>query len=162
MPLSRAKVLQTIKDGKRTLHIEDVKFIVRYAQKPSKVEKHAEIFIWSNNEAEIVLYPTARFFSVRHELCHAKLFRMGFPLTNTERDLELFPYPKEFLRMVVMAEWYINELQKRVFNEYYAIDEAGTPRPQPFPEMPPLPKDRFTVEEIAHLTVIAKKKNCGC
>ncbi len=75
--LSRAKVLQTIKDGKRELGIEDVTFEVRYATESDKMGKRAEIFIWSEDRVEIVLYPTATFFSVRHELCHAKLFKMG-------------------------------------------------------------------------------------
>jgi len=156
--LSRNEVLQTIKEGKRRLGIEDMTFEVKYAKKQSKIGKRAEIFIWSKDRAEIVLYPDATLFSVHHELCHAKLFRMGFPLTNTKRDLELFPDPENYLRMVVIVEWYINELQRQVFNEYYKVDKAGTPRPPPFPDVPELPEEKFTAEQIRYITEIAKGK----
>jgi len=156
--LLREKVLQTIKNGKRKLSVEDMTFEVKYAQKASEIGKRAEIFIRSKNQAEIVLYPNATLFSVRHELSHAKLFRMGFPLTNTERDLELFPDPDDYMRMVIIVEWYINELQKRVFDEYYAIDEAGASRPPPFSELPELPKEKFSAEQISYITEIAKRK----
>ncbi len=159
MTLPREKVLQTIKNGKRKLGIEDVMFEVKYAEKLAKMRKRAEIFIWSKDRAEIVLYPNATLFSVRHELCHAKMFRMGFPLTNTEKDLKLFPDPEDYMRMVVITEWYINELQRRVFNEYYAVDNAGTPRLPPFPGLPELPEERFTTEQIKRITAIAKGKN---
>ncbi len=158
---SRDEVLQTIKNGKRELGIEDMTFEVKYVERPSKIGKRAEIFIWSQDQAEIVLYPDATLFSVRHELCHAKLFRMGFPLTNTEKDLELFPDLKDYRRMVVIVEWYINELQKRVFDEYYAVDEAGTARPPPFPELPGLPEEKFTAEQIIHITEIVKREGKG-
>lgn len=160
--LPKDKVLQTIKESKRRLGIEDMTFEVKYAKERDKIGKHAEIFIWSKKRAEIVLYPKATFFSVRHELCHAKLFRMGFPLTNTKKDREMFPDPEDHLRMVVIVEWYINELQKRVFHEYYAIDEAGNPRPPPFSELPRLPKEKFTAEQISHIIEIAKSKGKDC
>lgn len=150
-----------IRNGKRRLDIKDMTFEVRYAKKAGKIGKRAEIFIWSKNQAEIVLYPDATLFSVRHELCHAKLFRMGIPLTNTERDLELFPDSHDYMRMVVIIEWYINELQKRVFREYYAIDKAGTPRPPPFQGLPELPKNKFTAEQIKRITQIAQGKEEG-
>lgn len=159
--LLRSEVLQMISDGKRRLGIEDVAFEVRYAEKTGKIGKRAEIFIWSKNQAEIVLYPDATPFSVRHELCHAKLFRMGIPLTNTERDLELFPDSDNYMRMVVIVEWYINELQKRVFHEYYVIDKAGTPRLPPFQGLPELPKDKFAAEQIERITEIARGKDEG-
>jgi len=155
---SRGEVLQTIENGKRKLNIKDMMFEVKYAEKPSKIGKRAEIFIWSQDQAEIALYPDATLFSVHHELCHAKLFRMGFPLTNTEKDLELFPDLGGYRRMVVIVEWYINELQKRVFDEYYAVDEAGTARPPPFPELPGLPEKEFTAKQITHITEIAKRE----
>ena len=156
--LSKEKVLQTINKGKSQLGIEDIVFEVEYAEKRSKIGKRAEIFIWSKNMAEIVLYSDATLFSVRHELCHVKLFRMGIPLTNTNGDLELFPDPDDYVRMVLIVEWYINELQKRVFNEYYAVDEAGTPRSPPFPGLPELPKETFTVEQVRRIAEIAKSK----
>ncbi len=157
--LSRKKVLQTINKGKRRLGIEDVYFVVEYARKPGKMGKRAEIFIYSEKNAEIVLYSSATLFSVRHELCHMKLFRMGVPLTNTERDLELFPNIDDYVRMVVIVEWYINELQKRCFGEYYAIDEAGTPRSKPFSSLPVLPEEMFTPGQIKQITEIAKRKS---
>lgn len=156
--LSRGKVLQAIEDGKRRLHIKDMTFNVRYAEKTSRIGKRAEIFIWSAQQVEIVFYPDATLFSVHHELCHAKLFRMGFPLTNTETDLELFPDLDDYTRIIVVVEWYINELQKRVFGEYYAADEAGTPRPSPFPRLPKLPNKKFTPEQIKDITELAKGK----
>jgi len=159
MKLTEDKVLQTIKNDSRKLGIEDIVFDVRYAEKHDKMGKRAEIFVRSKNRAGIVLYPDATLFSVHHELCHAKLFRMGFPLTNTKKDFELFPNSDDYMRMVVIVEWYVNELQKRVFNEYYAIDEAGTPRPPPFPEMPELPNDEFTFEQIRYIIEIAKGKS---
>lgn len=155
--LSKARVLQTIKDGKRKLGIEDFMFEAKCSEKPSGVGKRAEIFILPDNRVEIVLYHDATLFSVRHELCHAKLFRMGVPLTNTEKDLELFPNPDDYLRMVAIVEWYINELQKRVFHEYYAVDNVGTPRPPPFAELPELPGERFTEEQIKRIAEVAKK-----
>jgi len=155
--LSKARVLQTIKEGKIELGMEDAAFEVDYAKKPDGPGRRAEIFIWSEKRAKIVLYPSATLFSVRHELCHMKLFRMGIPLTNTEKDSELFPAPEDYLRMVVIVEWYINELQKRVFKEYYAIDEAGTPRPPPFLGLPELPKRKFARKQIGLVTEVAKK-----
>jgi hypothetical protein len=83
---------------------------------------------------------------------------MGIPLTNTEKDLELFSDSVEYMQMVVIVEWYINELQKRVFNEYYAVDESGTPRPPPFHGLPELPKEKFTPEQIKLIFEVAKKK----
>lgn len=157
--LLRAKVLQTIKEGKRRLGIRDMTFKLKYAEKVSEIGKRAEIFIWSKNHAEIVLYPNATLFSVRHELCHAKLFRMGIPLTNTERDLELFPNPENYLRMVVIVEWYINELQRHIFDEYYASNDSGTPRPRPFPGLPELPEEKFTEAQIDSITEIAKNRS---
>jgi hypothetical protein len=155
--LPKARVLQTIKEGKSKLGIEDVTLEVEYAQKPEGAGKRAEIFIWSKKRAKIVLYSDATLFSVRHELCHVKLFRMGIPLTSTEEDLKLFPSFEDYARMVVIVEWYINELQKRVFHEYYAVDDAGTPRPPPFMGLPELPKERFTSEQIRLLTDMARK-----
>jgi len=157
--LSRDKVFQTIKYGKYKLGIDDMEFNVEYAEKQSKIGKRAEIFIRSKSRAKIVLYPDATLFSVRHELCHAKLFRMGIPLTNTEKDLELFPNSIDYMQMVVIVEWYINELQKRVFNEYYAVDEAGTPRPPPFHGLPELPKDKFATEQIKQIIEVVKEKD---
>lgn len=159
--LSREKVLQTINEGKRKLSIEDVDFKVEYAQKAGQMGKRAEIVMRSEDHAEIVLYPTATLFSVRHELCHMKLYRMGIPLTNTKDDLQLFPNKDDYMRMVVIVEWYINELQKRVFQEYYAIDEAGTPRPQPFLGLPELPEETFTSEQIRRIVAIARRKGEG-
>lgn len=156
--LTKERVLQTIKNAKHILSIEDIKFEVRFAKVSSNIGKRAEIFIWSRKRAEIVLYPEATFFSVRHELCHAKLFRMGIQLTNTEADLKLFTIQEDYMRMVVIVEYYINELQRRFFGEYYAIDEAGTPRPPPFPELPKLPKEKFTAEQINSLRKTAKRK----
>lgn len=155
--LSKGRVLQTIKEGKSRLDIEDVTFEVEYAQKPEGVGKRAEIVIWSKGRAKIVLYPDAALFSVRHELCHMKLFRMGIPLTNTKRDLMLFPKQEDYLRMVLIVEWYINELQKRVFQEYYAVDEVGTPRPPPLTGLPKLPKGKFTLAQVRLLTEVAGK-----
>jgi len=149
--LSIDKVLQTIKDGKHRLGIDDMELKVEYAEKRSRIGKRAEIFIWSKSLAKIVLYPDATLFSVRHELCHAKLFRMGIPLTNTEKDLELCPNRIDYMQMVIIVEWYINELQKRVFNEYYTVDEAGTPRPPPFPGLPELPKEKFSTIQIKQI-----------
>jgi hypothetical protein len=154
--LSRIKVFQIIKKGKRRLDIEEVRFRLKYSMETSKIGKSAEIFIWSDRLSEIVLYPTATFFSVRHELCHAKLYEMGIPLTNTEKDINLFPDQNNLLRMIVIVEWYINELQRRVFNEYYAVDKSGTPRPPPFHGLPQLPQERFTAEEINQIVEIAE------
>ncbi|UCH32257.1 MAG: hypothetical protein JSV05_02425 [Candidatus Bathyarchaeota archaeon] len=154
--LARTKVLQTIKDGKLKLDLRDMKIEVNYVKSISKIGKRAEIFIWSKDEVEILLYPTATLFSVRHELCHAKLFRMGIPLTNTETDLKMFPDAGDYLRMVVITEWYINELQKKFFNEYYIVDEIGTPRPPPFSDLPQLPDGKFTSTQIEHIVKIAK------
>ncbi len=156
--LSKRKVLQTIKEGRRRLGIRDMTFRLKYAEKISEIGKRAEIFIWSRDQAEILLYPDATLFSLRHELCHAKLFKMGIPLTNTERDLELFPDPENYLRMVVIVEWYINELQKRVFDEYYASDDSGTPRPPPFSGLPELPKEKFTETQIGSIIETAKNR----
>ena len=151
-------MLQTIENAKSTLGIEDMEFEVRFAKVKSKIGKRAEIFIWSKKSAEIVLYPEAAFFSVRHELCHAKLFRMGIPLTNTEMDLELFPIKKNYMRMIVIVEYYINELQRRFFEEYYAVDEAGSPQLPPFSGLPELPKEKFNSEQVDSLIIIAKEK----
>ena len=159
--LLKGEVLQMINDGKRRLSIKDVIFEVRYAEKTSKIGKRAEIFVWSKDQAEIVLYPDATPFSVHHELCHAKLFRMGIPLTNTERDFELFPNSDDYMRMIVIVEWYVNELQKRVFHEYHTIDKAGTPRPPPFQGLPELPNNKFTTEQIKRITEIARGKDEG-
>lgn len=158
MMLSRVKVLQMIRDGKKKLDIEDFKFSLKYSNASSKIGKKAEIFILSEDEAEVVLYPTAAFFSVRHELCHAKLFRMGIRLTNTEKDRVLFPDVEDYTRVVVTVEWYINELQRQVFREYYAVDGAGAPRPPPFEGLPPLPRYEFTDEEIKRIMIIATGK----
>ena len=155
--LSREKVLQTIKKGKRTLGLKDVDFKVEYVQEAGEMGRRAEIVISSEDHAEIVLYPTATLFSVRHELCHMKLYRMGIPLTNTKDDLRLFPDKGDYLRMMIIVEWYINELQKRFFQEYYSVDEVGTPRPQPFARLPKLPEKAFTPEQISRITAIAKK-----
>jgi hypothetical protein len=156
--LSRGKVLQTIKKGKEALGIEDLQFEIRFSGKPGRMMQRAEIFIQSGKQAKIVLYPTATIFSVRHELCHAKLFRMGIPLTNTKQDVELLPDQESYMRMVVIVEWYINELQKRVFHEYYAVDEAGAPKPPPFPDLPELPTKRFTAEQISEIVEIAQSE----
>lgn len=151
-------MLQTIENAKSTLGIEDMAFEVRFAKVKSKIGKRAEIFIWSKKSAEIVLYPEATFFSVRHEVCHAKLFRMGIPLTNTEMDLELFPIKKNYIRMIVIVEYYINELQRRFFEEYYAVDEAGSPQLPPFSGLPELPQEKFNSEQVDSLIEIAKEK----
>ncbi len=156
--LSREKVLQTIKKGKEALGIEDLQLEVRFSGKPGRMMQRAEIFIQSEKQAKIVLYPTATLFSVRHELCHAKLFRTGIPLTNTEQDVGLLPDRESYMRMVVIVEWYINELQKRVFHEYYAVDETGTPKPPPFPDLPELPTERFTTEQISQIVEIAQSE----
>lgn len=156
--LTKEKVLQTIENAKSTLGIEDMEFEVRFAKVKSKIGKRAEIFIWSKKSAEIVLYPEAAFFSVRHEVCHAKLFRMGIPLTNTEMDLELFPIKKNYMRMIVIVEYYINELQRRFFEEYYAVDEAGSPQLPPFSGLPELPQEKFNSEQVDSLIEIAKEK----
>ena len=161
MALPRTLVLQTIEKGKQQLGIEDVIFDVRQVEEFSKIGKRAEIFIWSEVKAEIVLYPDASLFSVHHELCHVKLFRMGFPLTNTEKDQELFPDSMEYLSMVVIAEWYINELQKQVFREFYAVDRAGTPRPPPFSGLPKLPVEKFSSEEMMLIARIARQKGAS-
>ena len=151
-------MLQTIENAKSTLGIGDMEFEVRFAEVKSKIGKRAEIFIWSKKSAEIVLYPEATFFSVRHEVCHAKLFRMGIPLTNTEMDLELFPIKKNYIRMIVIVEYYINELQRRFFEEYYAVDEAGSPQLPPFSRLPELPQEKFNSEQVDSLIEIAKEK----
>lgn len=156
--LTKEKVLQTIENAKSTLGIEGMEFEVRFAKVKSKIGKRAEIFIWSKKSAEIVLYPEATFFSVRHEVCHAKLFRMGIPLTNTEMDLELFPIKKNYMRMIVIVEYYINELQRRFFEEYYAVDEAGSPQLPPFSGLPELPQEKFNSEQVDSLIEIAKEK----
>ncbi len=157
--LSRNEVLQTIKEGKEKLGINDMIFKVEYVDQESKIGKRAEIFIKSRTLAEITLYPDATLFTVRHELCHAKLFRMGISVTNTEKDRRLFPNTIDYVRIVVIVEWYINELQKRVFNEYYPIDQAGTSRPPPFEGLPKLPHERFTNQQIEQIFEIAKKSN---
>jgi predicted SprT family Zn-dependent metalloprotease len=155
--LSKSRVLQTIREGKSRLDIRDVIFDVEYAQKPKGAGKRAEIIIHSERRARIVLYPDATLFSVRHELCHMKLFKMGIPLTNTSRDLKLFPKEEDYLRMVLIVEWYINELQRRVFHEYYAVDEAGTPRPPPLNGLPKLPEGNFAQGQVKLLAETAKK-----
>jgi hypothetical protein len=157
--LSREKVLQTIKKAKQALGVEDVEFQIRFSRKPGKMRQRAEISIPSEDEAEIVLYPTATLFSVRHEVCHAKLFKMGIPLTNTEQDVALFRDPRNYMRMIIIVEWYINELQRRVFHEYYAVDEAGTPKPPPFADLPKLPEEDFPPQQIDRIIEIAKGKN---
>jgi hypothetical protein len=154
--LPNERVLQMIKKGKQTLGISDISFVVRSIGKSPAIAKKAEIHIWSRNHAEIVLYPQATFFSVNHELCHAKLYRMGIPVTNTDRDLQLFPDKEHYMRMIVIIEWYVNELQKRFFQEYYSIDKIGTPRPAPFPDLPPLPEGKFSVREVEYITATAK------
>lgn len=156
--LTKESVLQTIKNAKNTLGIEDMEFEVRFAKAKSKIGKRAEIFIWSKKHAEIVLYPEATFFSVRHELCHAKLFRMGIPVTNTEKDIELFPIQENYIRIVVIVEYYTNELQRRFFEEYYAIDEAGTPQLPPFSGLPELPRKKFAADQVDSLIEIAKER----
>lgn len=157
--LSREKVLQTIKKAKQSLDMEDIEFRIRFSRKAGTMRQRAEIFILSKNKVEVVLYPTASLFSVRHEVCHAKLFRMGIPLTNTEQDVALFHDPENYRRMVVIVEWYINELQRRVFHEYYAVDEAGTPKPPPFADLPELPEEKFTAQQIDRIIEIAKGNN---
>lgn len=154
--LTKEKVLQTIKKAKQTLDLDDVSFEVKFSETRSKIGKRAEIFIWTNKRAEIVFYPEATMFSVRHETCHMKLFRMGIPLTNTEKDLKLFPIKKNYLRMVLIVEYYINELQRRFFKEYYTVDDKGTPQPSPFSELPELPLEKFTVAQANLLMDIAK------
>jgi hypothetical protein len=146
--LSNSQVLQTIEKGKRKLELGDMSFEVQYADQPQGLEKRAEIFIWSDNHAEILLYPNATLFSVRHELCHAKLFRMGAPLTNTAKDRKLFPASEEYLRAVVIVEWYVNELQRKFFGEYYTTDRFGSPRSPPYPKLPKLPNESFTTTMI--------------
>ena len=158
MTLSRDRVLQTIRSGKRELDIDGMVFQIRYIKEISEIGKRAEIVIWSNLHAEILLYPTATLFSVRHELCHGKMFTMGLPLTNTEKDTRLLPNPEDHIRMVLIVEWYTNELQRRVFHEYYSIDEEGTPRLPPFKGLPKLPKDRFTREQIRLIMEIAREE----
>lgn len=155
--LSRKKVLQMIRFGKGILGIEDVNFMVKYVGETPKIGKRAEIFIWSGNQVEMMLYPQASYFSVNHELCHAKLYMMGIPLTNTVKDLELFPRKKDYVKMVMIVEWYVNELQNQFFQEYYTIDKAGTPRPPPFLNLPELPREKFSNKQIKHLSRIAKK-----
>ena len=156
--LSRERVLQMIKKGKQTLGISDMSFVVRFVGKSPTMAKKAEICIWSRNQAEILLYPQATFFSVNHELCHAKLYRMGIPVTNTDSDLQLFPDKEDYMRMVVIIEWYVNELQKRFFQEYYSIDNKGTPRPTPFPDLPPLPENTFSVRDVEYIVAAAKHR----
>lgn len=145
-----------IKKGKQTLDINDMSFAVRFVGKSPTIAKKAEICIWSRTQAEITLYPQATFFSVNHELCHAKLYRMGIPITNTDRDLQLFPDKEDYMRMVVIIEWYVNELQKRFFQEYYTIDNRGTPRLAPFPNLPPLPESKFSLSDVEYILAVAK------
>jgi hypothetical protein len=155
--LPKSQVLQIIDNGKGRLDMEDVTFDIEYAQRSEEEGKRAEIVILSRKRAKILLYSDATFFSVRHELCHMKLFRMGIPLTNTMRDTRLFNRAEDYLRMVRIVEWYTNELQRRVFQEYYAVDEAGTPRPPPLTNLPELPKKRFTRKSVRFLIELAKK-----
>jgi hypothetical protein len=157
--LSRKKVLQMIRFGKGILGIEDTTFMVKFVGDTPKIGKHAEIFIWSSDQVEMVLYPKASYFSVNHELCHAKLYMMGIPLTNTVKDLEFFPQKKNYMKMVMIVEWYVNELQKQFFQEYYTIDKVGTPRPPPFPNLPELPREKFSNKQINYLTKVAKKSS---
>lgn len=155
--LPKSQVLQVIGEGKGRLGMEDVAFDVEYAQRSEGEGRRAEIVILSRKRARILLYSDATFFSVRHELCHMKLFRMGIPLTNTTRDMQLFNRAEDYLRMVRIVEWYTNELQRRVFQEYYAVDEAGTPRPPPLTNLPDLPKKGFTRKNIRFLIELATK-----
>jgi len=83
---------------------------------------------------------------------------MGIPLTNTEMDLELFPIKKNYMRMIVIVEYYINELQRRFFEEYYAVDEAGSLQLPPFSGLPELPQEKFNSEQVDSLIEIAKEK----
>ena len=154
--LTKEKVLQTIKKAKHALGIDDVSFEVKFTKKRSEIGKRAEIFIWANNRAEILFYPEATTFSVRHEVCHVKLFKMGIQLTNTETDLKLFSTKREYLRMVLIVEYYINELQKRFFNEYYISDNKSITQSPPFKGLPELPLHKFTIEQINLLVDIAK------
>lgn len=154
--LTKEKVLQIIKKAKNTLGLDNVSFEVKFAKTRSEIGKRAEIFIRSNNRAEIVFYPEATDFSVRHEVCHVKLFRMGIPLTNTEADFKLFPVKRDYLRMILIVEYYINELQRRFFDEYYAVDDEATPQPPSFSGLPQLPLHNFSSEQINLLIDIAK------
>jgi hypothetical protein len=154
--LSKSRVLQTIEQSKRKLELGDMGFAVTYAEHPPGSNQRAEILIRSDSQAEIVLYPDATLFSVRHELCHAKLFRMGAPLTNTEKDRKLFPDSAHYLRAIVIAEWYVNELQRKVFGEYYAADRSGAPRAPPYPGLPKLPTEGFTAAQIRRIFGTAK------
>ena len=156
LDVNKGKSVANNKKAKRALGLDDVSFEVKFAKTRSEIGKRAEIFIWTNNRAEIVFYPEATTFSVRHEVCHVKLFRMGIPLTNTETDLKLFPTKREYLHMVLIAEYYINELQRRFFNEYYTGDDESISQPPPFKGLPELPLHKFTVEQINLLVDIAK------
>ncbi len=159
--LSKSMVLQTIEKSRRRLKLEDMSFRVKYANQPLGSQKRAEIFLWSDTHAEIVLYPHATLFSVRHELCHAKLFRMGVPLTNTEKDRQLFSASAEYLRAVVIVEWYVNELQRKFFGEYYAADRFGSPREPPYPELPELPNESFPTMLVQQIVKAAEDGSPG-
>jgi hypothetical protein len=154
--IAKAKVFQLIKNAKSTLGLSDVTFEVKFAEKSSRIGKRAEIFIWSQHQAEIVFYPEAIESSVSHEVCHLKLYRMGLPITNTETDLELFPDKRDYLRMVLIVEHYITELQQQFFHEPNS-DKEEPPSPRsPFQRMPPLPKESFTHKQVSLLINLAK------
>jgi hypothetical protein len=154
--LTKEKVLQIIKKAKNTLGLDYVSFELKFVKRRSEIGKRAEIFIKPNNRIEIMFYPDATDFSVRHELCHVKLFKMGIPLTNTKADRELFPVKRNYLHMILIVEYYINELQRRFFNEYYTAEDGASPQSPPFSGLPELPLHHFSSEQINLLINIAK------
>ena len=153
----------------RKLGIEDMTFQLEYgASFKEFMGARAEVRITPLKNFTVILFreayldPDVRMglFSVHHELCHVKLYRMGFPITNDPFiDKKRWPNHLVYNKLCVICEWYANELQRRVFDEYHGdFNGKGevVPYPPPFEGLPPLPKESFTKQEIDNILSVAK------
>lgn len=161
--LSKKKVIEKIRNALQVLEIEasEVQFTITYQPKWGfKDSPRAQILIYDLDSFELVLFGNARYSSIYHEMCHFKLVLMGFPFVGYDRVDRIF-YHDSGVRFALarISEWYTNNLHKRYFYDdgraslgFYNTVEQDLIR-----ELPSLPEDFFSDEEIEEIVGIAKK-----
>jgi len=162
--LSRKKTIERIKAALRVLEIEEadeVQFSINHRPKWGfKDSPRAQILIYDLENFALILYGNARYSSIDHEMCHFKLVRMGIPFAGYENVDRIF-YRDSGVRFALarISEWYTNNLHKRYFYDdgRASLSFYDTVDQELLRELPPLPVDSFSVEEIEEIVTIAKK-----
>ncbi len=148
----------------KKLGISDMRYRISYIPEGSVGDTKATFVIRKPRFFELILLGNKdlRLFSVRHELCHVKLWKMGFPLTNVIlNDLKKLGLDREeYDNLVVICEYYVNELQKRDLGEWRKRSSWLLDMNSLLEGLPPLPQNRFSTGDVnAILSRVKKKKS---